>query len=97
MHFLQQKVSLASSIDIALRRGLKMCDLTAILTPLEEILTQGVLSLLHCKVFRERMVTMALTHLLLAVVPKMTATSNLTVQLECSPTPKTQPAHKTLA
>ena len=93
----QQITVLASSFDINLLKGLKMPDLTAILTPLEEILTQDALSLWHGKVVNEHTGTMALTHRQLVLVPTANAASDPTVQLVCPPMSTTQTAHPLLS
>ena len=93
----QQIASLASSFDTDLLKGLKMRDLTAILIPLEGILAQGALSQWHCKVVSERTATMTLTHRQLTVVHTENTAPDLTVQLESSPSTKTQPTHPPLS
>ena len=93
----QQITVLASSFDINLLKGLKMPDLTAILTPLEEILTQDALSLWHGKVVNEHTGTMALTHRQLVLGSTANAASDPTVQLVCPPSPTTQTAHPLLS
>ena len=74
-----------------------MRDLTAILTPLEEILAQGALSLWHCKVVNERTAKMALVHRQVVVMPTVTAASDPLVQLVCPPLPTIQTLHPPLS
>ena len=88
--FRQQITVLASSFDINLLQGLKMPDLTA-------ILTQDALSLWHGKVVNEHTGTMALTHRQLVLVPTANAASDPTVQLVCPPMSTTQTAHPLLS